>query len=195
MNLKRIFDSLFGCFCLGFSSVAFAQVDLSVPNVLDVEAVSSSSGSGEIRVGSGCLIREVTDLETFGETAIHFTRIYRSRNTTRSEQYEVFGASDSWSHNWNYELRDMKGKGEVLHPITLRLPNGDSRSYRSLDEEAKIRGADSGRGDRLYEWDDGNGHTLVRSSGQELYFSRVSYPTYRLEAIRDRSGSVLVVFL
>lgn len=173
---------------LSSSLEVVAQVDLSLPNALDIEAVSSSSGSGEIRVGSGCLIREVTDLETFGETPIQFTRIYRSRNTMRSAAYEVFGASDSWSHNWNYELRDLKGKEEGLHPLTLRLPNGDSRTYRGLDEEAKIRGAGSGRGDRLYEWDDGNGHTLVRSSGQELYFSRVSYPTYRLEAIRDRSG-------
>lgn len=133
--------------------------------------------------------REVVDLNTFGEAAISFSRIYHSRTTAFTANYLDFGWRQTWQHSWNYELRDLTSKTHDQNNMILRQPNGHEFRFIPADSSGMIRVPPAFNGDRLYKWTGTNvGHTLVTSSGWEYDFKRTTSPRYRLEEVRNGQG-------
>lgn len=148
-------------------------------------------GLNPVEAGSGNLHREVTDLETFGSAPIEFTRIYRSRAVSLNDPYWLFGAAQTWTHNWNFELRNLRSGPAYRANMKLRYPNGTDYTFECIDQIGMVWAAPTGSGDKLYKWAESgsnNGFTLVRPNGWEYYFSRVSYPTFRMTQVRDPDG-------
>ena len=70
-------------------------------------AVRAAIGTKAIQPYQANVHREVTDLQTFGEAPIEFTRLYNSRAGTLSDSRWRFGAKSTWNHDWNWEVFNM----------------------------------------------------------------------------------------
>lgn len=69
-------------------------------------AQGANVGTNPINSYRACLLREVTDLETFGAAPITFTRHYNSRTRDYTRARWELGTQYTWQHNWQYEVRE-----------------------------------------------------------------------------------------
>ncbi|MCZ7593224.1 MAG: DUF6531 domain-containing protein [Kiritimatiellae bacterium] len=133
--------------------------------------------------------RYVTDLETFGNGSISFTRIYNSRTTDFTTNYVDFGWRQTWQHNWNYEMRDLQSKTLAQPDIKVRYPSGNEFNFKATDTNGLQRAPPTFHGDRLYKWSGAVvGQTLVTPDGWEYDFERTVSPRYRLVRVRNGQG-------
>ncbi|HNS81346.1 MAG TPA: RHS repeat-associated core domain-containing protein [Kiritimatiellia bacterium] len=150
---------------------------------------NDEAGAGSIKPYRANKRRYVTDLATFGEAPVDFTRIYNSRTVSFTTNYMEFGWKQTWQHNWNYEVRDLTSSTNGHYDVKVRYANGDEFNFRATDTNGLIRAPYVFNGDRLYKWTGGAaGHTLVTSGGWEYDFERTTAPRYELVRVRNGQG-------
>ena len=81
-------------------------------------------GLNPINAMRACLIRKVTDLQTYGAAPIEFTRIYNSRTRDYTRARWELGTQYTWQHNWQYELRESNQSNFGFPQIIVRYPEG-----------------------------------------------------------------------
>lgn len=63
-------------------------------------------GSNPVNAHRACLLREVTDIQTYGAAPIEFKRIYNSRTRDYTRARWELGTQYTWQHNWQFEVRE-----------------------------------------------------------------------------------------
>jgi RHS repeat-associated protein len=94
--------------------------------------VGSSCDTNSIRSYNGNAHREITDLEisgSVGKMPLTFTRYSNTRLSSRNLAHSAFGIESSWSHNYEWVVRD--NGGTVDRPIIkITYPKGDEMRFQ-----------------------------------------------------------------
>jgi RHS repeat-associated protein len=161
----------------------------AVPNSSAGTSLSPTVGD-PVSADQGNLIREVKDLETFGNAPITFARIYNSRTLTFNADYWDFGNQQTWQHNWNYEMRQLSSTTFGFFDIKVRYPDGREYNFKATDAGGEQLAPAVDNGDRLYRWPGQTiGYTMITPQGWEFHFQRVSSPKFRMLEVRDGQGA------
>ncbi len=166
------------CHDRGFAQYSNSCFNVEPPDECD------DVGANPIKAPRANLRRYVTDLTTFGNAPVEFTRIYNSRTTDFNSPYWELGAEQTWQHNWNFEMRDIGSRGLTNK---VRYPSGLDINFIAADTNAVIQVPPAYIGDRLYKWT--GGRTLVTPSGWEYDFKHIPDSSkYTLEEVRNGQG-------
>jgi RHS repeat-associated protein len=136
------------------------------------------------------LIREVTDLQTYGAAPIEFTRIYNSRTRDYTRARWELGTQYTWQHNWQYEMRESGQSNFGFPQIIVRYPEGKEIYFQAVDSTGSVRVPPAHIGDRLYPTGAGT-FTLRCPGGKEYDFRRVTVTggyQYLLDQVRNGAG-------
>ena len=145
-------------------------------------------GTGSVQPYQANVHREVTDLQTFGEAPIEFTRLYNSRAGTLSDSRWRFGAKSTWNHDWNWEVFNMTSQTLGVDDIRVRYPDGRDYVFKATSTSGAVRAPASDNPDRWYKWGTGTGGTLVTPEGTEYDFTKYAPPHYRVTEVRNGQG-------
>ena len=147
-------------------------------------------GLNPINAMRACLIRKVTDLQTYGAAPIEFTRIYNSRTRDYTRARWELGTQYTWQHNWQYELRESNQSNFGFPQIIVRYPEGKEIYFQAVDSSGSVRVPPAHCGDRLYPTGAGT-FTLRTPEGKEYDFRRVTVTggyQYLLDQVRNGTG-------
>ncbi len=147
-------------------------------------------GTNPINPHRGSLLREVTDLETFGAAPIQFTRHYNSRTRDYTKPRWEFGTQWTWQHNWQYEVRESSTSDFGFPRLIVRYPAGREYYFRAVDATGSVRVPDANCGDRLYPTGTGL-YTLRTPEGRQYEFRKTgsgSSYEYLLDRVRNGTG-------
>ncbi|MCC7073298.1 MAG: lamin tail domain-containing protein [Deltaproteobacteria bacterium] len=161
----------------------------AIPNSSAGTSLSPAVGD-PVSADQGNLIREVKDIETFGNAPITFGRIYNSRTLSFNADYWDFGNQQTWQHNWNYEMRQLSSTTFGFFDIKVRYPDGREHNFKATDEGGEQLAPAVDNGDRLYRWPGETvGYTMITPQAWEFHFQRVSSPKFRMLEVRDGQGA------
>lgn len=161
----------------------------AVPNSSAGTSLSPMVGDPVV-ADQGNLIREITDIETFGNAPIKFGRVYNSRTLTFNADYWDFGNQQTWQHNWNYEMRQLSSTTFGFFDIKVRYPDGREYNFKATDSGGEQLAPSVDNGDRLYRWPGATvGYTMITPQGWEYHFQRVNSPKFRMLEVRDGQGA------
>ncbi|MDX2081740.1 MAG: DUF6531 domain-containing protein [Terrimicrobiaceae bacterium] len=153
-------------------------------------AQGANVGTNPINSYRACLLREVTDLETFGAAPITFTRHYNSRTRDYTRARWELGTQYTWQHNWQYEVRESSQSDFGFPRLIVRYPEGREYYFRAIDSTGSVRVPDAPWGDRMYPTGSGT-FTLRTPAGREYAFRRVTVTggyQYLLDQVRQGTG-------
>ena len=147
-------------------------------------------GTNPVNPYRACLIREVTDIQTYGAAPIEFTRIYNSRTRDYTRARWELGTQYTWQHNWQYEMRESGQSNFGFPQIILRYPEGREVYFQAVDSTGSVRVPPAQYGDRLYPTGTGT-FTLRTRGGREYDFRKVTVTggyQYLLDQVRNGTG-------
>jgi len=159
------------------------------PNYAD-PCDDSSVGANPINALRACLIRSVTDVQTYGAAPIEFTRIYNSRTRNYTRARWELGTQYTWQHNWQYEMRESSNANFGFPQIIIRFPEGREIYFQAVDSSGSVRVPPANYGERLYPTGSGT-FTLRAAAGREYDFRKVSVTggyQYLLDQVRNGTG-------
>jgi Domain of unknown function (DUF6531) len=156
------------------------------------ECCTDNSGANPVNVFRGSLIRDVTDLQVFGPAPFEFKRTYNSRSRNYTLIRWEMGTTDTWQHNWQYELREATQTAFGFNAIVVRYPRGSEKFFYATDPSGTVYVSDANFGDRLYPTGTPGQFLLRSSDGMEFTFRKdLAIPNnYLLDEVRDGKGSV-----
>jgi hypothetical protein len=95
-------------------------------------AAGASCETTPIRAYNGNAHRKISDLQiagSVGSMPLAFERFSNSRLSTRNLAHSSFGAESSWSHNYEWVMRD--NGGTAAQPIIkITYPQGDEMQFQ-----------------------------------------------------------------
>jgi RHS repeat-associated protein len=150
----------------------------------------SKVGTNPINAQRACLIRRVTDIQTYGAAPIEFTRIYNSRTRDYTRARWELGTQYTWQHNWQYEMRESGTSNFGFPQIIVRYPQGKEIYFQAVDSTGAVRVPPADCGDRLYPTGAGT-FTLRTPEGKEYDFRKVTVTggyQYLLDQVRNGTG-------
>lgn len=192
--MKHLRQLLFLSLLGGFSVLGLGQYTVSCGNDETPPPPGNCEDNGDVGTNpvnpyKGDLHRSVTDITTYGEAPIPFTRIFHSRTLTFNTPYWDFGSAQTWQHNWNHEMRQLSSKTFGFFDIKLRYADGREYNFVAADASGAQLVPPAANGDRLYRWPGSTvGYTLITPQGEEYHFQRVGSPKFRLKQVRDGKG-------
>lgn len=192
--MKSFFRSVASSLIL-FPSLLLAQTSPSCGN--DGQRTPQDAAaevSDPINPYQGNMLREVTDITTFGAAPITFTRHVSSRTLSFNTPYWDFGRADTWQHNWNYEMRQLSTKTFGFFDIKLRYPDGREYNFAATDATGTQLAPTADCGDRLYRWSGSTvGYNMITPSGTEYHFQRIGSPKFQMIEVRDGQGAIWTI--
>jgi len=190
-----------------YAIVALVFITLLRPGSVQAQFILSCGNDGQrvtqdsqaevgdpINPYQGNLTRQITDISTFGAAPIRFTRSYCSRTLNFNTPYWDFGSSDTWQHNWNYEMRQLTTKTFGFFDIKVRYPDGREYNFAAADATGNQLVPTADCGDRLYRWSGSTvGYTMVTPTGWEYHFQRIGSPKFQMLEVHDGQGAVWTI--
>lgn len=162
-------------------------------------AAGASCETTPIRAYNGNAHRKISDLQiagSVGSMPLAFERFSNSRLSTRNLAHSSFGAESSWSHNYEWVMRD--NGGTAAQPIIkITYPQGDEMQFQRWSATStswfptRLQ-----NNDRLVNT--GDDFILYARDLTEYRFKRRTHSVnggifYRIESIKDAQANIYTI--
>lgn len=131
-----------------------------------------------------------------GDFPLEFKRNSATRLSGRNLSHSAFGVESSWSHNYEWVMRD--NGGTITQPIVkITYPDGSEYRFQRPDATSTVWLATAkGVADRLYV--SGDDFTLRTADLAQYFFKRRTHSVtsgifYRIESIKDPSANTYTI--
>jgi RHS repeat-associated protein len=164
-----------------------------------IPAVGSSCETNSILAYSGNAHREITDLAIAGSVGmmpLEFQRYSNTRLSGRNLAHSAFGPESSWSHNYEWVMRDSGGTA-AQPVIKITYPEGGEMTFKRYSATSTTWLPERLQNpDRLINT--GDDFVLQRGDLSQCHFKRRTHSVnggvfYRIESIKDSESNTYTV--